>query len=244
MAPRPSASARVLPAVSVSPWLGVALSMVTPPVGRHSRWRRPRSRRTHDFVRAVPVGVARFDRHHLADLGFGQDMPRRAAADHHAIGLPGVGDGAQAVRIGRVLPAVSVSPGWGGVVDGDRAGGASFTLPRPRSRAGHALRRAVAVGVAHGYADHVATSASPSVGYVAASADVAPARAAVRRALPQVAEAPGRRHRRCRWCRPSAPGLPWSCRSPLAKPVGASFTFPMAAVCALVRLSAVPWPSV
>ena len=46
----------------------------------------------------MAVGVARFDRHHLADLGFGQDIGR-AAADHHAIGLPGVGDGAQAVRV-------------------------------------------------------------------------------------------------------------------------------------------------
>ena len=96
-------------------------------MGRHSRWPRPRSRLNSRLPRARRCS-SRFDRHHLPTSASVRDMGR-AAADHHAIGLPGVGDGAQAVRVSQgVARSERVALAGGGVVDGDAAGGASLTL--------------------------------------------------------------------------------------------------------------------
>mgnify|MGYP001427504808 CR=1 FL=1 len=63
----------------------------------------------------------------LADLGFAQGV-RTAGADGRAVGLPGVGDGAQAVRVQQAVAGGEQLALGGGAGDADPAAGRVVAL--------------------------------------------------------------------------------------------------------------------
>ena len=220
---------------------------MTPPVGASLTLATGASRGAgHALGRALAVGVADDHPDLGADIGIAERVGRLVGADIDEAGAGRAATGNAACRARRHRPASryprSASGPRSRAADRDAAGRRVVDVGDRRSRGtGHALRRALAVGVA----DH-----HPDLG-----ADIGVAQRVGRRSAPtltkpepvalplvvQRAEPVGIGQRRGSavrtWSSVAVPLI-------VTPPVGASLTLAIGRGRALVTLSAVPWPSV